>query len=150
DLSAAYRIKHIPTYERAYGHPHTDPENLAHAVYGLTELARDQVATADLVANPGCYPTAAAIGLVPLLRAGLIQRESIIINAASGVSGAGRTPKPNLHFPEANENFSAYAIGAHRHQPEIAQSLNMWGSASSGGVGASDAPEPLFVPHLLP
>jgi N-acetyl-gamma-glutamyl-phosphate reductase len=147
DLSAAYRIKHIPTYERAYGHHHTDPENLAHAVYGLAELAREEVRTADLVANPGCYPTAAALALVPLLRAGLIARNSIIINAASGVSGAGRTPKPNLHFPEANENYSAYGIGSHRHQPEIAQSLNTFGPPLSA---APTPPEPHFVPHHLP
>jgi N-acetyl-gamma-glutamyl-phosphate reductase len=146
DLSAAYRIKDVATYERAYGHHHTDPANLQHAVYGLTELAREQVRSARLVANPGCYPTVAALALVPLLRAGLIDRGSIIINAASGVSGAGRAPKQNLHFPEANENYSAYGIGVHRHQPEIAQSLRLWGNAAP----QSDGPEPLFVPHLLP
>jgi len=94
------------------------------------------------VANPGCYPTAAALALAPLLREGLIRREGIIINAASGVSGAGRQPRPHLHFPEANENYSAYGIGTHRHQPEISQSLAVFGNA--------DGPEPLFVPHLLP
>ncbi|MBC7835364.1 MAG: N-acetyl-gamma-glutamyl-phosphate reductase [Phycisphaerales bacterium] len=153
DLSAAYRLRDAAVYERAYGHPHTDPANLERAVYGLTELARDRVRNAELVANPGCYPTAAALALVPLLRARLVRTDSIIVNAASGVSGAGRSPKQNLHYPEANENFSAYGIGVHRHQPEIAQSLTMWGvgPASTGSERASPAaPDPLFVPHLLP
>jgi N-acetyl-gamma-glutamyl-phosphate reductase len=146
DLSAAYRIRDVAVYEKAYGHHHTDHKNLERAVYGLTELARDQVRGATLVANPGCYPTAAALALVPLLALGAIKPESIIINANSGVSGAGRAPKPNLHFPEANENFSTYNIGIHRHQPEIAQSLAKWG----GRLGAALPREPLFVPHLLP
>ncbi len=146
DLSAAYRIKDPAVYEKAYGHPHTDPAGLERAVYGLTEFNRDRVRSADLVANPGCYPTAAAIGLIPLLRAGLIKPDTIVINAASGVSGAGRQPKPNLHFPEANENFNAYGIGTHRHQPEIAQSLRTFGQAKTTTGGR----EPLFVPHLLP
>ena len=143
DLSAAYRIRDREVYERAYGHPHTDAAGLERAVYGLTEWTRDKVRGASLVANPGCYPTAAAIGLIPLLRAGLINPDSIVINAASGVSGGGRTPKPQFHFPEANENYSAYGIGVHRHQPEIAQTL----SALSGVRFPRD---PLFVPHLLP
>lgn len=146
DLSAAYRIRDAGVYEKAYGHAHTDPSNLAHAVYGLTELARERVRGATLVANPGCYPTACTLALVPLMAMGAIRPESIVINAASGVSGAGRAPKPNLHFPEANENFSAYGIGVHRHQPEIAQSLRAWG----GRAGAPFPRDPLFVPHLLP
>jgi N-acetyl-gamma-glutamyl-phosphate reductase len=146
DLSAAYRIKDAAVYEKAYGHHHTDPKNLEHAVYGLTEFAREQVKKATLVANPGCYPTVAALALAPLLAMGAIKPESIVISAASGVSGAGRAPKQNLHYPEANENFSAYGIGVHRHQPEIAQSLAKWG----GRNGAKLPREPLFVPHLLP
>jgi N-acetyl-gamma-glutamyl-phosphate reductase len=145
DLSAAYRLRDPAVYERAYGHHHTDPGNLERAVYGLTEWARDRVRNATLVANPGCYPTVAAMALLPLLNAGLIQADSIVINSASGVSGAGRSPKQNLHYPEANENYSAYGIGVHRHQPEIAQSLAMW----AGGRAALKR-EPLFVPHLLP
>ncbi|MBY0260776.1 MAG: N-acetyl-gamma-glutamyl-phosphate reductase [Phycisphaerales bacterium] len=143
DLSAAYRLKDAAVYEKAYGHHHTDPANLPRAVYGLAELARESLRSADLCANPGCYPTVAALALVPLLKAGLIKPNGIIINAASGVSGAGRQPKPNLHFPEANENYSAYGIGVHRHQPEIGQSLRVYS-------GRSDVPDPLFVPHLLP
>lgn len=151
DLSAAYRLRDTEVYAKAYGHPHTDPKNLEAAVYGLTELARDRVRTAALVANPGCYPTVAALALVPLLRAGLIVPDSIVINAASGVSGAGRSPKQNLHYPEANENFSAYGIGVHRHQPEIAQSLRKWGGHSAAGAGPHALRrDPLFVPHLLP
>ncbi len=147
DLSAAYRIKDIAGYEKAYGHHHTDHKNLEHAVYGLTEFAREQVKQATLVANPGCYPTAAAIALLPLLRAGVIDPDgrSIIINAASGVSGAGREPKPHTTLVEAGENYSAYGIGSHRHQPEINQTLHLHGRApndSDAGV--------LFVPHLLP
>jgi N-acetyl-gamma-glutamyl-phosphate reductase len=152
DLSAAYRIKDAAVYEQAYGHPHTDPANLEHAVYGLTEWARDRVAGAKLVANPGCYPTVAALGLIPLLRRGLIAWDSIVINAASGVTGAGRSPKQHLHFPEANENYSAYGIGVHRHQPEITQSLRMWGGLGEP-AGEATRPmtrDPLFVPHLLP
>ncbi len=143
DLSAAYRIRDREVYERAYGHPHTDPAGREAAVYGLTEWTRDQVRGATLVANPGCYPTAAALALIPLLRTGLIEPDSLVINAASGVSGAGRSPKPNFHFPEANENFSAYNVGVHRHQPEIAQTLSAIG-------GATFTRQPLFAPHLLP
>lgn len=156
DLSAAYRIRNAAVYEKAYGHHHTDPVNLPRAVYGLTELAREQVRGANLVANPGCYPTVAALALAPLLRAGLIRAEGIIVNAASGVSGAGRAPKQNLHYPEANENFSAYGIGVHRHQPEITQSLAEWGRSKEErqmGKGSWFEPgvrEALFVPHLLP
>lgn len=159
DLSAAYRLRDTAVYQQHYGHAHHDATNLEHAVYGLTEFARDQVRSATLVANPGCYPTAAAIALIPLLRAGLIDPASIIISAASGVSGAGREAKPNLHFPEANENFSVYGIGTHRHQPEIQQSLSKWGTRprSSGGGGGSfgastteGAEGVLFVAHLLP
>ncbi len=167
DLSAAYRIRDAQVYQQAYGHTHTDAANLEHAVYGLTEFAREEVRSARLVANPGCYPTVAALALVPLLRAGLIRSDSIIINAASGVSGAGRSPKQNLHYPEANENFSAYGIGVHRHQPEIGQSLRMFGMPGMPVLrtGHSATPptqptprtqstpatrDPLFVPHLLP
>lgn len=157
DLSAAYRIKDIAVYEKAYGHHHTDHANLAHAVYGLTEFAREQVKHATLVANPGCYPTAAAVALLPLLRAGVIDPTggSIIINAASGVSGAGREPKPHTTLVEAGENYSAYGIGTHRHQPEINQTLHLHAespekSPSRQREGHSDSAGVLFVPHLLP
>jgi N-acetyl-gamma-glutamyl-phosphate reductase len=153
DLSAAYRIKDIVVYEKAYGHHHADHGGLEHAVYGLTEFAREQVKAAKLVANPGCYPTAAAVALMPLLRLGLIDPHSIIINAASGVSGAGREPKPHTTLVEAGENYSTYGIGVHRHQPEIGQTLRALGGPTlRGGTSSSTSPlpDPLFVPHLLP
>jgi N-acetyl-gamma-glutamyl-phosphate reductase len=142
DLSAAYRLRDAAVYAAAYGHPHTDALNLPRAVYGLPELNRAAVAGAQLVANPGCYPTAAAVALAPFLRAGAIDPASIIVNAASGASGAGREAKPHLTLVEAGDNFSAYGIGVHRHQPEIGQSLRTFGTPG--------APDPLFVPHLLP
>lgn len=145
DLSAAYRLKDRAVYERAYGHPHTDAGGLAHAVYGLPEWNRAAIKDARLVANPGCYPTAAAIAVLPLLKSGLLDPASVIVNAASGASGAGRDAKPHLTVVEAGDNYSAYGVGVHRHQPEIQQSLDTFG-----------APRPpraegvLFVPHLLP
>jgi len=145
DLSAAYRIKDPAVYEKAYRHRHTDPKNLERAVYGLTEVNRKQIRTADLVANPGCYPTAAAIALVPLLKAGVIDPKGIIIDAASGVSGAGLEPKAHTSLAEAGDNFSAYGIGTHRHQPEINQTLRVHGGAPADPNGAA-----LFVAHLLP
>jgi len=144
DLSAAYRIKDVATYEAAYGHRHTDAVNLSRAVYGLPEFARGEIRGAALVANPGCYPTAAALAIVPLLRAGLIGGKGLIVNAASGASGAGRDAKPHLMLVEAGQNFSAYGIGVHRHQPEIEQTLRTHGGEAGAGAGV------LFVPHLLP
>lgn len=141
DLSADYRLADADQYERIYQHPHADRANLATAVYGLPELFADRIKGAKLVANPGCYPTAAALGVAPLLKAKLAKPTGIIINANSGVSGAGRQPKPNLHFPEVNEGYTPYAPGVHRHQVEIEQTLR---SIADEPVGA------LFVPHLLP
>ena len=142
DLSAAYRLRDAAVYQTAYGHAHTDKGNLPAAVYGLPELFREQIRGASLVANPGCYPTGAALALSPFLRAGLIDAQSIIVNAASGASGAGREAKSHLMLVEAGNNFSAYGIGVHRHQPEIEQTL-----AQAAG---REAPRVLFVPHLLP
>lgn len=144
DLSAAYRIKDPATYHSAYAHHHTDLNNLAHAVYGLPELNRAAIRSATLVANPGCYPTAAALALAPFVRAGLIEPGTIVINAASGVSGAGREPKPNTTLVEAGDNFSTYALGTHRHEPEIEQTLANITPAGGGKPGV------LFLPHLLP
>ncbi|MFA9480231.1 N-acetyl-gamma-glutamyl-phosphate reductase [Phycisphaerales bacterium AB-hyl4] len=142
DLSADYRLADADLYERVYEHPHEDLANLADAVYGLTELYRDQLPGAMLVANPGCYPTAAALGIAPLLARSVVQREGIVINAASGVTGAGRKPSLALMFAEQNDAFGAYGkIGGHRHQSEIEQTL---------GRVAGQAMSLLFVPHLLP
>lgn len=120
DFSADYRIKDVSLYEEYY-QPHTDRANLAHAVYGLPELYRDQIQNAKLVANPGCFPTGATLSIAPLLDAGLIDPSDIIVNSVSGASGVGKTPKPDFHFPNMNENIFAYGINTHRHMPEIEQ-----------------------------
>jgi len=142
DLSADYRLSDRALYEKVYEVTHDDPANLADAVYGIPELFRKDLPGATLVANPGCYPTAAALAIAPLLSHSLVKTDRIVINAASGITGAGKSPKPNLHFPEANQGYCAYgAIGGHRHQPEIGQTLSRI---------AGQKVEPLFVPHLLP
>jgi N-acetyl-gamma-glutamyl-phosphate reductase len=141
DLSADYRLLNAETYEAWYGVPHTDPGNLAHAAYGLAELNAEAVARARLVAGPGCYPTAAILALAPLLTGGWIETSGIVVDAKSGVSGAGRSPKLTTHFPECNESVSAYNIGRHRHTPEMDQELT---KVAGGAV------EVLFTPHLIP
>ncbi|QNN24560.1 N-acetyl-gamma-glutamyl-phosphate reductase [Planctomycetales bacterium ZRK34] len=141
DLSADYRLADPELYERTYKEPHTDRANLADAVYGLPELYAEQIADADLVANPGCYPTAAALAIVPLIQRSLVRTDSVLINAASGVTGAGRSAKAHLHFPELHNAFVSYGCGTHRHQPEINQTL----STVKGSPVST-----LFVPHLLP
>ena len=141
DLSADYRLKDPAEYRQWYGLPHPDPKNLEHSVYGLPEFFRERIRTAKLVANPGCYPQTAILGLAPLIREDLIDRQSIIIDSKSGISGAGRTPKLATLYPECNENFSAYNVGTHRHTPEIEQAL-----AHVAGERFSV----LFTPHLTP
>jgi N-acetyl-gamma-glutamyl-phosphate reductase len=137
DLSADFRLRDPAVYEDYYGE-HTAPELIADAVYGLTELHRDAVRAADLVAGPGCYPTAALLALAPVARAGLIA--DVVIDAKSGVSGAGREPSQATHFVSADENMNAYKVAAHRHSPEIDQELARLGSP----VAAT------FTPHLVP
>ena len=141
DLSADYRLKDAAIYEKWYKHAHTDAKNLAAAVYGLPEFFSAEIKTAAFVSNPGCYPTAAALGIAPLLQAGLVEPTDIIINAASGISGAGRTPSQSHHFPERNETFEPYGIASHRHGPEIQQTLE---------TISGNAVHMLFVPHLIP
>ena len=138
DLSADFRLRDPAVYARWYG-DHAAPELLGEAVYGLPEIYRERIRRARLVAVPGCYPTGALLGLVPLARAGLVA-EPVVIDAKSGTTGAGRGAKVEQLFAEVNENFRPYAIGAHRHGPEIDQEL--------GAAGAM-APA-LLVPHLLP
>jgi len=121
DFSADYRLKDVKLYEQYYEVEHTDTANLAGAVYGLPELFRDQIAQTDLVANPGCFPTGALLAVAPLLKAGLIETDSIIVNSVTGASGAGKTPARRFHFPNMNENLLAYGIGSHRHMPEMEQ-----------------------------
>jgi len=141
DLSADYRLRDPRLYLEWYKETHRDTANLAHAVYGLPEVYGDKIDAARLVANPGCYPQTAILGLAPLVASGLIELSGIIIDSKSGVSGAGRTPKLPYHFPECNENFAAYAVGTHRHTPEIEQVL----SDIAGGPVAV-----IFTPHLVP
>jgi len=140
DISADFRLKEASEYKRWYGFSHPAPQLLKEAVYGLPELHRAKLASAKLVANPGCYPTGAILALAPALKAKLIE-PNIIIDSKSGVSGAGRTLILSTHFSEANEDTSAYALEGHRHLPEITQELK------------SVNPQPLsvtFVPHLVP
>lgn len=135
DLSADFRLRDAALYPRWYGHVHEAPELLGKFVYGLPELVGDSLAGAELVAAPGCYPTAAALALAPLVRAGVVEDSGIVVDAASGVSGAGRRPQPSTHFNAVDEDFSAYGLLAHRHTPEMEQA-----------VGA----QILFTPHLAP
>src|SRR3954447_8860667 len=148
DLSADYRIKDAQVYADWYGHTHTDAAGLADAVYGLPELYREAIPAASLIANPGCYTSTSILALAPLIAADRVERTGIIIDAKSGVSGAGRSPKLTTHFPECNENFSAYSVGKHRHTPEIDQVLTDVGRRESGGDG--DPVEVIFTPHLVP
>ncbi len=141
DLSADYRLRDPNVYAQWYGHGHRDLVNLAQAVYGLPELYGDDLPAAQLVANPGCYPQTAILGLAPLVAGKVIELKNIIVDSKSGVSGAGRTPKLNVHFPECNESVSAYAVGTHRHTPEIEQAL---------ADVAGEPVEVIFTPHLIP
>ncbi|MCE5325250.1 MAG: N-acetyl-gamma-glutamyl-phosphate reductase [Planctomycetaceae bacterium] len=140
DWSADYRLSDAAVYEKWYC-PHTDLEGLAEAVYGLPEYYAARIAGAGLIANPGCYPTCTILALAPLLRAGLIEDSGIVVNAISGVSGAGRTPSLKNHYPERNENFEPYGVGNHRHMPEMEQVL-------TDVVGRPVSL--LFQPHLCP
>lgn len=141
DLSADYRLHDPNVYAQWYGESHQDLAHLAQAVYGLPEIYGDEIATAQLVANPGCYPQTAILGLAPLVAGNHIDLKSIIVDSKSGVSGAGRTPKMHTHFPECNESVTAYSVGQHRHTPEIEQAL---------GDVAGEPVEVVFTPHLIP
>ncbi len=141
DVSADYRLKDPKTYERFYKVGHKDPANLKRAVYGLPEMNRQKIRGASLVANPGCYPTGAILGLLPGLRAGLFRPDSVVIDAKSGVTGAGRKADKSLNFSEVNESFKAYKLFEHQHVPEIDQELSR---AARRGISV------VFVPHLLP
>ncbi|MFL2870955.1 MAG: N-acetyl-gamma-glutamyl-phosphate reductase [Pirellulaceae bacterium] len=141
DLSADYRLNDLDTYAQYYNAEHPDPERVGQVVYGLCELNRDAIRGANVIANPGCYTTASNLPLAPLIRDGLIETSPIVIDSKSGVSGAGKNPKPHLHFPEANESVSAYGIGVHRHKPEIDEVL---------GEFAGSEVDVVFTPHLMP
>jgi N-acetyl-gamma-glutamyl-phosphate reductase len=141
DFSADYRLSDPEVFATWYGQKHPDPERLGKVVYGLPELFRDRIPSAPLVANPGCFPTAAILPLAPLLEAGLIEPRGIVIDSKTGVSGAGRTPRLTAHYPECNESISAYNVGRHRHTPEIEQIL--------GGLAGASV-EVIFAPHMVP
>src|SRR5215472_908057 len=141
DLSADYRLRDPNVYAQWYGESHGDLAHLAQAVYGLPEVYGDEIATAQLLANPGCYPQTAILGLAPLLAGDYVERRGIIVDSKSGVSGAGRTPKLTTHFPECNESVAAYSVGQHRHTPEIEQAL-----ADVAGAPVTV----IFTPHLIP
>lgn len=144
DLAADFRLTDADLYPQWYGEEHLVPELLADFAYGLPELFRAEIGGAAAVATPGCYPTAAALAMAPLLAAGLVETSSIVVNAVSGVSGAGRPPKPNTTFCAVDEDFTAYGLLTHRHTPEIEQSV-----ARIAGVSDSEV-SVLFTPHLAP
>jgi N-acetyl-gamma-glutamyl-phosphate reductase len=141
DLSADYRFRDAAVYEKWYGHAHTDAARLAKTVYGLPELFGEKIPAADLIANPGCYTSTSILGLAPFLCNRLIEPKDIIIDAKSGVTGAGRMPKLHILYGECNESFSAYSVGNHRHEPEIDQVLSH---------ACDQAVETIFTPHLVP
>ena len=141
DLAADFRLRDTAVFEKWYGIPHTCPEILAEAAYGLPELNRAAIKSARVVGNPGCYPTTIQLGYYPLLKAGIIDASHLIADCASGVSGAGRKAETGLLFSEASDNFKAYGVSAHRHTPETVQQLR----------GMTDAKVGLtFTPHLVP
>jgi N-acetyl-gamma-glutamyl-phosphate reductase len=141
DLAADFRIQNISEWEKWYGMSHASPELVAEAVYGLPEINRDKIRNARLIANPGCYPTAVQLGFLPLVESGVIDKDHLIADAKSGVSGAGRKAEVHILFSEAADNFKAYGVPGHRHLPEIVQGLSR---AAGTSVGLT------FVPHLIP
>ena len=141
DLAADFRIKDLAVWEQWYKMPHTAPQLVAEAVYGLPEINREQIRSARVIANPGCYATAIQLGLLPLLRAGVVDAQHLIADAKSGVSGAGRKAEVGSLFSEAGDNFKAYAVGGHRHHPEVLESLQ-----AATGIAAGLT----FIPHLTP
>jgi N-acetyl-gamma-glutamyl-phosphate reductase len=141
DLSADFRLQDITAWEKWYGMTHACPDLVEQAVYGLPEVNRAQIKTARLVANPGCYPTAVQLGLIPLLEARVVEPGHLIADAKSGVSGAGRKAEIPTLFSEASDNFKAYGVAGHRHLPEIKQGL---ARATDMNIGLT------FVPHLTP
>lgn len=141
DLAADFRIKDLGVWQHWYGMTHRAPSLVEEAVYGLPEVNREAIATARLVANPGCYPTAVTLGLLPLLEAGAVDPSRLIADVKSGVSGAGRKPTAALLMAECGESFKSYSVGGHRHQPEVCENLMR---AVGVGVGLT------FMPHLVP
>lgn len=141
DFSADYRLNDLKSFQSWYKAEHADAARLGKVPYGLPELFRAAIRTADVVANPGCFPTTAILALAPLVAAGLIDPDDIVVDSKTGVSGGGRTPKLSFHFPECNESVAAYGVGTHRHWPEINQIV---GRATGKPIQA------VFTPHLIP
>ncbi len=146
DLAADFRLQNLAQFEKWYGMQHACPEVLKDSVYGLSELNREQIKNANVVGNPGCYPTTVQLGLAPLFKQAetLVKPESIIIDAKSGVSGAGRKASLGMIYSENADNFKAYGVAGHRHHPEIVEALEN----ISGQKNVFD--QILFVPHLVP
>lgn len=142
DFSADYRLKEPTDYAQWYNKTHTDLDNLQRAIYGLPEFYRDRIRTARLLANPGCYPTSAALAILPFVKAGLVEPTDVIVDAASGISGAGAQPRPEHHFPERHETFEAYNVGKHRHMVEIERTIDPYIRGRKSDV--------IFTPHLVP
>ena len=141
DLAADFRLADPAMFERWYKMPHACPDLLEEAVYGIPEINREAIRKARIVGNPGCYPTAVQLGFLPLVEAGLVDTQHLIADCKSGVSGAGRKAEMNLIFPEAADNFAAYALKGHRHLPEIVQGLQR---------ASRDPVKLVFTPHLTP
>ncbi|MDR1923465.1 MAG: N-acetyl-gamma-glutamyl-phosphate reductase [Planctomycetaceae bacterium] len=141
DLSADYRLDSAEKFSHWYGEPHPDADRLGNVVYGLPELFRAKIIGAELVANPGCYPTSAILPLTPLVKSNVIEPQDIIIDSKSGVSGRGRTAKLGSLYCECNESISAYSVGVHRHTPEIEQIIT---------TGSGKETSVIFTPHLTP
>ncbi|MEE8363744.1 MAG: N-acetyl-gamma-glutamyl-phosphate reductase [Dehalococcoidia bacterium] len=141
DISADFRLKDVETYESWYGVEHPHPDLIDEAVYGLPELHREALKRTSIVANPGCFPTGAILGLAPVVQAGVVE-PSVIVDSKTGVSGAGRTARPEFGFSELNDNAAAYGLSGHRHQPEMTQELS---ALSPNGLI-----DVTFVPHLVP
>lgn len=142
DIGSDFRFKDAGAYPKWYGVEHKCPHLLDKAVYGLVELFGDSVAGADLIANPGCYPTSALLALAPAVKEGLLELDTIVVSSMSGVSGAGATPRPMYHFPDCVENAQGYGMPGHRHTPEIEQGISL--------LAGEEAPPISFAPHLVP
>ncbi|MFN3921389.1 MAG: N-acetyl-gamma-glutamyl-phosphate reductase, partial [Caldimicrobium sp.] len=141
DLSADFRFSNLTIYEKVYKIPHSYPELIKKSAYGLSEIFTEEIKSAFIIGNPGCYPTAALLPLIPLIKEGLIEKEPIIIDAKSGTSGAGRKAENYYSFCEINEDFKAYKVGEHRHTPEMEEKLSIF---------AKSPIKVVFTPHLLP
>ncbi len=141
DLSSDYRLNDPDLYNQAYAHEHGDVENIAKFTYGLSEINKKNIAAADNIANPGCFPTSILLALYPVIKENIVSYNQIIVDSKTGVSGGGRTPALGFHFPECNESVKPYKVGIHQHEPEVEQELSKY---------AKKKVDIIFVPHLIP